>query len=379
MPRKTKEINEEKDIKRQSKLNEKINALIKNVLDSDEKAVSSKKAPKKAEKSATKITVKTNASPKNEEEKIAKKRSKVTATAEVNEATTKKSTKKPSKSEEKEDSKTVKKSATKKASTKKSAKDKEDSTTKKTSKANKSTPEKTTDAKSSTKSKTSTSKATTKSAKIDSPTVVEYYDLPYRYNQTVVKVLYQNATTLFVYWEISDNDIENYKKIYGENFFETTRPVLVVYNDTMNYHFEVDINDFANSWYFHINDSKCNYRVELIRRPVFYNEKIKTDYVHISSSNKIESPNDRILFSTDEPYTVYFRNTKNNKQRKVNLPKLLEQLNLTNKEFGFPIVRSVYDLYKNIYHVEDVGEFSVSLTNPSSGNPSSHSLSSRSF
>ena len=28
--------------------------------------------------------------------------------------------------------------------------------------------------------------------------VPEYYDLPYRYNQTTVKVLYQNPTTLFV-------------------------------------------------------------------------------------------------------------------------------------------------------------------------------------
>ena len=92
---------------------------------------------------------------------------------------------------------------------------------------------------------------------------------------------------------------------------------------------------------------------------------------------EIETPNDRILFSTNEPYTVYFKNTKNNAQRKVNLPKLLEDLNLVNKDFGFPIVQNIYDLYKNIYNIEDVGEFSISLTNPSSGNPSSHSLSSR--
>ena len=226
-----------------------------------------------------------------------------------------------------------------------------------------------------TTTKTSTSKA--KSAKTVSDNIVEYYDLPYKYNQTVVKVLYQNPTTLFVYWEISDDDIEHYKNTYGENFFETTRPVLVVYNETMNYSFEININDFANSWYFNINDSKCNYRVELVRKPISYNEKIKTDYIYITSSNKIETPNDRILFSTNEPYTVYFKNTKNNTQRKVNLPKLLEDLNLVNKDFGFPIVQNVYDLYKNIYNIEDVGEFSISLTNPSSGNPSSHSLSSR--
>ena len=227
-------------------------------------------------------------------------------------------------------------------------------------------------------SKTRTaSKATKKTKAVEPPTNVEYYDLPYKYNQTVVKILYQNPTTMFVYWEISDKDILKFKEQYGDNFFEITRPVLIVYNDTMHYHFEIGINDFANSWYFNINDSNCDYRIELIRKPTSYNKNIEKDYIYISSSNPLNIPNDKILFSTDEPYTVYFKNVKTNNQRKVNLPKLLEQLNLTNKDSGFPIVRNIYDLYKNIYNIEDVGEFSISLTNPSSGNPSSHSLSSR--
>ena len=260
--------------------------------------------------------------------------------------------------------KTTAKASTKKASTSKVAKEEV---------SEKSKSKKTTTKKSSTKPRTTTRK----SQKIIPPTNVEYYDLPYKYNQTIVKILYQNPTTMFVYWEISDKDVAHFKEQYGNNFFEVTRPVLIVYNDTMHYHFEIGINDFANSWYFNINDSNCDYRVELIRKPISYNENIQKDYIYISSSNKIETPNNRILFSTDEPYTVYFKNTKNNMQRKINLPKLLEQLNLTNKDIGFPIVRNVYDLYKNIYNIEDVGEFSIGLTNPSSGNPSSHSLSSR--
>lgn len=342
MPRKTKEINEEKDVKKLPKLNDKINALIKNVLDSDDNITDIKKATS---------TTKAKSNLKASKEKSTKSATKEKGTKKV-------SVKSKSSEKNKEEKLTDQK------------------TTKKTKVAKKSTNTKAV-AKKSTKTTTSKSTSTKSASKVISPTVVEYYDLPYKYNQTVVKVLYQNPTTLFVYWEISDNDIENYKKQYGDNFFETTKPVLVVYNDTMNYSFEIDINDFANSWYFNINDSKCDYRVELIRRPVFYNEKIKTDYVYITSSNRIESPNDKILFSTNEPYTVYFKNTKNNNQRKVNLPKLLEQLNLVNKDFGFPIVRNIYDLYKNIYNVEDIGEFSISLTNPSSGNPSSHSLSSK--
>lgn len=327
MPRKTKEINEEKNVKKLPKLNNKIDALIKNVLESDDK---------KENKKSTKNTVSAT-------------KVKSTAKSAVKEKETKKVS-----------SKTTKAKVAKKSETSTSKKATKKSTAKKVA------------------TKKSTKEALTSSVtKAVAPTIVEYYDLPYKYNQTVVKILYQNPTTLFVYWEISDTDIENYKRQYGDNFFETTKPVLVVYNDTMNYSFEIDINDFANSWYFNINDSKCNYRVELIRRPVFYNEKIKSDYIYITSSNKIESPNDKILFSTNEPYTVYFRNTKNNSQRKVNLSKLLESLNLTNKSFGFPIVRNIQDLYKNIYNIEDIGEFSISLTNPSSGSPSSHSLSSK--
>ena len=329
MPRKTKETTANE----QANLNEKINNFIENILDSNDKVTSPNKTAKKS-KSASSTKTKTStaqATKKNSSESSSTTKSKtIKAKTEIKDA-------------DKKSSKKTASTPKTKPSTKKAVK--------------------------------TTSKA--KSTKTISAPLVEYYDLPYKYNQTVVKVLYQNPTTLFVYWEISDEDMEHYKNTYGENFFETTRPVLVVYNETMNYSFEVDINDFANSWYFNINDSKCNYRVELVRKPISYNEKVKTEYVYITSSNKIETPNDKILFSTNEPYTVYFKNTKNNAQRKVNLPKLLEDLNLVNKDFGFPIVQNIYDLYKNIYNIEDIGEFSISLTNPYSGNPSSHSLSSR--
>lgn len=363
MPRKTKETSEE-IIESKSKTAKKTSKEKKDTTASKSKSTAKKTTAKKETKVKTEKT--TKKAVKDEAKKTTKK------VAKVEEKPAKKSTTKKETSTAKKKVATAKKSTAKKATT-----DAKTATKKTSAKVN---------SKSASKSKTTKTKSTTKTkatgtrtrkSKVAAPSIVEYYDLPYKYNQTVVKVLYQNPTTLFVYWEISDSDIENYKVTYGENFFETTRPVLVVYNDTMNYTFEVDINDFANCWYFNINDSKCDYRIELIRKPISYNEKIKTEYVYITSSNKIESPNDKILFSTDEPYVVYFRNVKNNKQRKVNLSKLLEQLNLTNKNFGFPIVRNVYDLYKNIYHIEDAGEFSISLTNPSSGNPSSHSFASR--
>ncbi len=209
----------------------------------------------------------------------------------------------------------------------------------------------------------------------------EYYDLPYRYNKTVVKILAQTPTNLFVYWEISDEDREKLKEQYGEYFFEITKPVLVIHNLTMNYSFEIDINDFANSWYFHVNDSSCEYKIELGRRPIPINynympqydvEKngpinpVQTPYVYISSSNNLEAPNDHILFNNKNK--IYFRNVKTNQIIEKDV-----------KDFPF-IVKdnkfiNIYELYKKLYKDEIIdGRFD--RMNPSSGNPSSGNLSS---
>lgn len=207
------------------------------------------------------------------------------------------------------------------------------------------------------KDTTKNSKKVTSAKKKSQPknAIIEYYDLPQKYNQTIVKILAQTPKTLFIYWEISDDDLENYKKLYGENFFETTKPVLIIHNDTLNYSFEVEINDFANSWYLHINDSKSNYSVELGRRPFIKNDNIKSDYVHISSSNEIESPNDHILFN-NLPKMVYFRNVKTSQEIQKPVSKITSIKNMDK-------IYNIYDLYKELYKNEDNLEI---LSNPSS-------------
>ena len=164
---------------------------------------------------------------------------------------------------------------------------------------------KTTAKKSTTKTaekKTATKKATTKAAAKKTTTrkattakkvfLTEYYDLPIQYNKTVVKLLAQTPEKLFVYWEISDEDKNNFIDKYGSDFFETTTPILKVYNKTLNYSFEIEINDFANCWYINVDDSSSDYQIELDRKFKTIPGKI----VYISTSNDILSPNDHILF-----------------------------------------------------------------------------------
>ncbi len=188
--------------------------------------------------------------------------------------------------------------------------------------------------------RTNSKKNSTK--KEDSPknnvkTNLEYYDLPYSYNQTIVKVLAQTPSILFVYWDISNADIDILKKNYGENFLNNTRPFLIVKNESMNYSFEVEVNDYANSWYLHINDSNCKYSIELIRKFVNSNNP----YVSITSSNKMDAPNDHILFDNINR-TIFFKNTKTN--------------HFENKDIGSLVfmnkINHIYNLYSEMYKNE---------------------------
>ncbi len=198
-------------------------------------------------------------------------------------------------------------------------------------------------------------KSSTKAKSQKSINILEYYDLPYRYNETTVKILYQTPKTLFVYWDVSDSDRENFINQYGNDFFERTKPVLVIHNLTMNYTFEIDINDFANCWYFNINDEKCEYSVELGRKSKDINNSIiPNDYLYIASSNKIESPNGHILFDSNNN-VVFFKNVKTNQS----FSKDIAHFNFM-KYFGK--IYNIYDIYKKIYKEDEI----LKIDNPTS-------------
>lgn len=245
----------------------------------------------------------------------------------------------------------------KKATTKKVTNSKiEKEPTKKTTAKSSTTKKKTTKT-NATRKKSTTNKKVTSVQKKKKVEIVEYYDLPYRYNQTVVKLLAQTPTSLFVYWDISDEDRKNLETKYGKNFFNETRPILIVHNDTLGYSFEVEINDFANSWYLHVADSKCDYRIELGRRPNVKNEKINQDYFYVSTSNEIESPNDKILLDKNQKM-VYFRNVKNGNQYEKPFASFSFMQNIGK-------IYDIYDIYKELYHTENI-EGIYDKSNPSS-------------
>lgn len=246
-------------------------------------------------------------------------------------------------------------SKTKKNTTSTSKKSNSSSTSKTSSEKNTATTKKKTN--SSTKNVTTTKKKSS-TKKIETNIVAEYYDLPYRYNETLVKILYQTPAILFVYWDISDDDRAKFVKKYGENFFNNTKPVLKIINLTKKYDFEVEINDFANSWYINVNDANCEYRVELIRRTIKFEENLNTDYIYVSSSNDIEFPNDRILLDK-LPNKINFKNVKTNAITTKDIS--------TMRLIGINKIYKVHDFYKKFYKDEILEEFeNKTFINPSS-------------
>ena len=288
---------------------------------------------------------------------MAKKKEKI---KEIEEKKTKKKASEP----KKEAKKTTVKEETKKTSKKVSKK----STSKKTSATKITKATKATKTRAVKKTKTQKRTISSKILKLSSktftkainkdelPFVLEYYDLPYKYNKTVIKALAQNPNTLFVYWEISDEDVQSIKDKYGENFFYVTKPVLIIHNLTNKYSFEVDINDFANNWYIHVNDTKCQYVVELGRRPKDGEiNNLPDNYLYVTSSNMIESPNDHVLFYDSEAYRkVKFKNIHTNKYT----IKVIK-----------PFLKNIYELYKSLHL--DKENISFDFKNPSSQNPTS--------
>ena len=335
--------------------------------------------PKKksvAKKSTSKLEESTEETKKKSTTKKSSSTTKKTSTAKKATSTKKEAAKEKTstkKTSEKKETKTKKVASTSKKETKaskstsskndtKKIPEKEETTVKKAK--NTSSPKKTTAKKSTTtkkdssKSTTTTKKrATKKSKKIESNIVAEYYDLPYRYNETIVKILYQTPNVLFVYWDISDYDRNNFINQYGTNFFNDTKPILKIYNLTKNYNFEIEINDFANSWYINVNDANCEYKVELGRKPIYYNN-INTDYIYVSSSNEMRFPNDHILLE-ELPDFINFKNVKTNQitTRKIN-KRLI---------YGLSNIYSVYDFYKKLYNDDILEELNNrKIINPSS-------------
>ncbi len=118
----------------------------------------------------------------------------------------------------------------------------------------------------------------------------EYYELPTRYNQTMIRLLVQSPNHMYAYWEVSDESVAEFSKTYG-NYSDCT-PALKITNISKGYSYFVQVDPFANNYYIEVSDSGCKYKVELCR--------ISKDYcIPIYTSNEAMVPINHPTYNYD--------------------------------------------------------------------------------
>ncbi len=127
----------------------------------------------------------------------------------------------------------------------------------------------------------------------------EYYELPQKYNRTVIRLLVQSPTRMFVYWEVSDDTIREFNNRYHN--YSDCIAVLKITNLTHHYSYQVPVSPFANNYYLEVEDSGCEYQVELGRMA-------QNKFVNLYTSNVAIVPSSHPIYQSAISDEIIFAN-----------------------------------------------------------------------
>jgi hypothetical protein len=130
-------------------------------------------------------------------------------------------------------------------------------------------------------------------------------ELPAVYDQDRIILQVRDPRWLHAYWETKDQTIRGLKNELGENFYRAKK-VLRVYDVTnitfngsnANRFFDIQINDFANSWYVDTNEPGRAWCVDLGLMLV------DGRFITILRSNVVQTPLDGPSGITDEEWMI---------------------------------------------------------------------------
>ena len=113
-------------------------------------------------------------------------------------------------------------------------------------------------------------------------------ELPSEYGETRVVAQARDPHWAWIYWEFSSIERKKLEIQLGAFEYAHTELFLRVFNTSLNYSFEVKIPENCDNWYLSLNDSNCDYYVQLcIRIPSLGDEILAT-------SNSIHLPTDKV-------------------------------------------------------------------------------------
>jgi hypothetical protein len=113
-------------------------------------------------------------------------------------------------------------------------------------------------------------------------------ELPSEYGETRVVAQARDPHWAWIYWEYSSIERKKLEIQLGAFEYAHTELFLRVFNTSLNYSFEIKLPENCDNWYLSLNDSDCDYYVELcIHIPSLGDEVLAT-------SNSIHLPTDKV-------------------------------------------------------------------------------------
>ena len=113
-------------------------------------------------------------------------------------------------------------------------------------------------------------------------------ELPSEYGETRVVAQARDPHWAWIYWEFSSIERKKLEIQLGAFEYAHTELFLRVFNTSLNYSFDVKLSENCDNWYLSLNDSDCDYYVQLcIHIPSLGDEVL-------ASSNLIHLPTDKV-------------------------------------------------------------------------------------
>ena len=113
-------------------------------------------------------------------------------------------------------------------------------------------------------------------------------ELPSEYGETRVVAQARDPHWAWVYWEFSSIERKKLEIQLGAFEYAHTELFLRVFNTSLNYSFEIKLPENCDNWYLSLNDSDCDYYVELCIRIPSLGEEV------LATSNSIHLPTDKV-------------------------------------------------------------------------------------
>ena len=88
-------------------------------------------------------------------------------------------------------------------------------------------------------------------------------ELPSEYGETRIVVQARDPHWAWVYWEFSSIEQKKLEIELGAFEYAHTELFLKVFNNSLNYSFEIKLPEGCDNWYLSLNDSDCDYFVQL--------------------------------------------------------------------------------------------------------------------